>query len=80
RLQALQLIAAAERYRREALAPSAELVRIAESAYRAGEFTVLELLDAYRGALDAEITALELEAKARLARIELDLLTGSHAE
>jgi len=80
RLEATQLIAAAARYRREALAPSAELVRIAESAYRAGEFTVLELLDAYRGALDAEITALELEAKARAARIELDQLTGSHAE
>jgi cobalt-zinc-cadmium efflux system outer membrane protein len=80
RLRVLQLIAAAGRYRREALAPSADLVRIAESAYRAGEFTVLELLDAYRGALEAEITALELEAKARLARIELDLLTGSHAE
>jgi cobalt-zinc-cadmium efflux system outer membrane protein len=49
-----KLIAAAMRYRREAVAPSAELLRIAESAYRAGESTVLELLDAYKGALEAE--------------------------
>jgi cobalt-zinc-cadmium efflux system outer membrane protein len=78
--QLVQLIAAAERYRREAVAPSADLVRIAEAAYRAGESTVLELLDAYKGALEAETTALDLEGKARDARIELDQLTGSHPE
>ena len=78
--QLVQLIAAAERYRREAVAPSADLVRIAEAAYRAGESTVLELLDAYKGALEAETTALDLEGKAREARIELDQLTGSHPE
>jgi cobalt-zinc-cadmium efflux system outer membrane protein len=78
--QATQLIAAAARYRAEAVAPSAELVRIAESAYRAGESTVLELLDAYKGALEAELTALDLEWKARAARIELDQLTGSHPQ
>ncbi len=76
--QLVQLIAAAERYRREAVAPSADLVRIAEAAYRAGESTVLELLDAYKGALEAELTAIDLEGKARDARIELDQLTGSH--
>lgn len=59
--QATQLIAAAERYRLVAVIPSADLVRIAESAYRAGESTVLELLDAYKGALEAENTALDLE-------------------
>jgi cobalt-zinc-cadmium efflux system outer membrane protein len=78
--QVSQLIAAATRYRAEAVAPSAELVRIAESAYRAGESTVLELLDAYKGALDAELTALDLEGKARATRIELDQLTGSHPQ
>ena len=41
---------------------------------------VLELLDAYKGALEAETTALDLEWKARDARIELDQLTGSHPE
>ena len=55
-------------------------MRIAEVAYRAGESTVLELLDAYKGALDAETTALDLEWKAREVRIELDQLTGSHPE
>jgi cobalt-zinc-cadmium efflux system outer membrane protein len=74
--QSTQLVAAAARYRSEAVAPSSELVRIAEAAYRAGESTVLELLDAYKGALDAELTALDLEAKARAAGIELDQLTG----
>lgn len=78
--QATQLQAAAARYRNEAVAPSAELLRIAESAYRAGESTVLELLDAYKGALEAELTALDLEAKARAARIELDQLTGNHPQ
>jgi cobalt-zinc-cadmium efflux system outer membrane protein len=78
--QLAQLIAAAERYRREAVAPSTDLVRIAETAYRAGESTVLELLDAYKGALEAELTAIDLEGKARDARIELDQLTGSHPE
>ena len=78
--QLTQLIATAERYRSDAVAPSAELVRIAEAAYRAGESTVLELLDAYKGALEAELTALDLEWKAREARIELDQLTGNHSQ
>ncbi|MDP2811693.1 MAG: TolC family protein [Rhodocyclaceae bacterium] len=76
--QITQLIAAATRYRSEAVAPSADLVRIAETAYRAGESTILELLDAYKGALEAETTALDLEWKARESRIELDQLTGNH--
>lgn len=78
--QLSQLIAAAKRYRQDAVAPSADLVRIAEAAYRAGESTVLELLDAYKGALEAETTALDLEWKAREARIELDQLTGNHPQ
>ncbi|MBI5786775.1 MAG: TolC family protein [Rhodocyclales bacterium] len=78
--QLMQLIAAAERYRGEAVVPSADLVRIAETAYRAGETGVLELLDAYKGALDAELTAIDLEWKARAARIELDQLTGNHPQ
>jgi cobalt-zinc-cadmium efflux system outer membrane protein len=78
--QATQLAAAALRYRAEGVAPSAELLHIAEAAYRGGESTVLELLDAYRGALDAELTALDLEWQARAARIELDQLTGNHPQ
>lgn len=64
-------------YRARAVAASPELLRIAESAYRGGESSLLELLDAYRGALETDTTALELEQRARLARIEYDLLTGS---
>lgn len=78
--QLTQLIIAAERFRGSAVAPSAELVRIAETAYRAGESTILELLDAYKGALEAETTALDLEWKAREVRIELDQLTGNHPQ
>jgi cobalt-zinc-cadmium efflux system outer membrane protein len=78
--QLTQLIIAAERFRGTAATPSAELVRIAETAYRAGESTILELLDAYKGALEAETTALDLEWKAREVRIELDQLTGNHPQ
>lgn len=75
--QAERLTAAAADYRARAAGESAELLRIAEAAYRAGESTVLELLDAYKGALEVELTALDLEWKARAARIDLDQLTGS---
>lgn len=78
--QLSQLIAAAQRYRQDAVTPSAELVRIGEAAYRGGESTVLELLDAYKGALEAETTALELEWKAREARIEIDQLIGNSVQ
>ena len=67
-------------YRTRAVGESAELLRIAEAAYQGGESTLLELLDAYRGALEAEMTALDLEWKARQARIDYDLLTGSVTE
>jgi len=36
----------------------------------------LELVDAHRGALDAEVQALELELTARRARLDLELATG----
>lgn len=78
--QAERLRTAAADYRRQAAASSPELLRIAEAAYRGGESSLLELLDAYRGALEAETTALDLEWKAREARIDYDLLTGSITE
>jgi cobalt-zinc-cadmium efflux system outer membrane protein len=64
-------------YRSRAVAASPELLRIAETAYQGGESSLLELLDAYRGTLETETTALDLEKRARDARIEYDLLTGS---
>ena len=75
--QAEGLRTTAADYRGRAVAASPELLRIAEAAYQGGESSLLELLDAYRGALEAETTALELEKRARDARIEFDLLTGS---
>lgn len=75
--QAAGLRATAADYRSRAVAASPDLLRIAETAYQGGESSLLELLDAYRGALEAETTALELEKRARDARIEYDLLTGS---
>ncbi len=57
------------------VAPSFELVRIAEASYDANEIGVLELIDAYRSALDAEISALTLAIDARLVRIDLDAMT-----
>lgn len=75
-----RLVAASADYRARAVGESTELLRIAEAAYQGGESTLLELLDAYRGALEAELTALDLEWKARQARIDYDLLTGSVTE
>ncbi|MGF1644842.1 MAG: TolC family protein [Thiotrichales bacterium] len=75
--QADGLREAALDYRAEAVAATPELLRIAESAYAGGESSVLELLDAYRGALNVAINANELDKRARDARIEFDLLTGS---
>ena len=74
--QAESLRATAADFRSGAVADSPELLRIAETAYQGGESSLLELLDAYRGALETEVTALELEQRARLARIEYDLLAN----
>lgn len=76
RRQAESLRAAAIDYRARAVAATPDLLRIAEAAYQGGESNLLELLDAYRGALDTETTALELEKRARDARIEFDLLSN----
>jgi cobalt-zinc-cadmium efflux system outer membrane protein len=77
--QAAELRQAGEAFRQQSLTSSRELSHIAEAAYRAGEASLLELLDAYRAELDAETTALDLALRARLARIELDTLSGAPA-
>lgn len=61
----------------EKTARSTDLVKLTTRGYEAGELTVLELLDAYRGEVEDEITALDMELAARRARIELDRLTGA---
>jgi cobalt-zinc-cadmium efflux system outer membrane protein len=75
--QTENLRAVAAAYRASAVAATADLLRIAEKAYQGGESSLLALLDAYRAALETETMALELEQRARLARIEYDFTIGS---
>lgn len=70
--KARKLLENSRLFQQQGLAASYELVRIAETSYHANEIGVLELIDAYRSALDAETTALELALKARMTRVELD--------
>jgi cobalt-zinc-cadmium efflux system outer membrane protein len=75
-VEARELRSAARLFREQALPTSERLTATAEAAYRAGEVGILELLDAYRTALDAEIEAAELEQRAREAEIELTRALG----
>lgn len=77
RLEAVGLRRAAATLREQTGAASADLVRIAAAGYGGGELGLLELLDAYRGAAEDSLSALELEHAARRARVELDRLTGA---
>jgi cobalt-zinc-cadmium efflux system outer membrane protein len=74
--EARELRQAARLFREQALPTSERLTATAEAAYRAGEVGILELLDAYRTALDAEVEAAELERRAREAEIELTRALG----
>ena len=74
--EATRLAAAAARYHESATADGPALLRSAEAAYRGGEVGVLELIDGYRAALDADLLLLELEWAARRARIDLDRTSG----
>lgn len=75
-MQSRQLNEAARRFGTEALDASRRLVQIAEAAYRGGETTILDLLDTYRGMAEGATRAIELALAARLARLELDFLSG----
>ncbi len=77
--EATRLAAAAARYRGSGAADGATLLRSAEAAYRGGEVGVLELVDAYRASLDADLALVELEWAARRARIDLDRASGGAA-
>jgi cobalt-zinc-cadmium efflux system outer membrane protein len=67
--------AAADRYR-SAVASGAEVERIAEISYEAGERGILELLDAYRSASTAQLRQTTLDIAARQAEIELEYASG----
>ena len=58
RSEALLLRRAAAQFHERASAASAGLMRMASVAYEGGELGMLELLDAYRGAVDDELTTI----------------------
>lgn len=68
--------ATADRYRATAGPAAAELERIAQVSYDAGERGILELLDAYHSAATARIRQGALDAAVRQAEIELEFLSG----
>ncbi|ANM30940.1 hypothetical protein ABI59_17190 [Acidobacteria bacterium Mor1] len=62
---------------RQSIARAEQLRSIAELAYREGEGRVLDLLDAYRSTLEAEVSARELRFEAKLAELETDRVMES---
>lgn len=68
---------AVERLGVDAGARAAELRRIAELAYEEGEAGILELLDAYRTSLAAELRALTVRYDAKRAEIERRHVLGA---
>jgi outer membrane protein, heavy metal efflux system len=77
REEAVHLRRAGNEFAERAIATSTDLVRIASAGYEGGELGLLELLDAFRGAADDALAALDMAHAARKARIDLDQLTGT---
>jgi cobalt-zinc-cadmium efflux system outer membrane protein len=67
---------AAAVYRGSAVASANQLERIAQVSYDAGERGILELLDAYRTAGASRTRQIDLDASARRAELELELVSG----
>jgi cobalt-zinc-cadmium efflux system outer membrane protein len=67
---------AADRYRATSTTSAADLERIAQVSYDAGERGILELLDAYRSGAMARTRQAVLDAAARRAEIELEFVSG----
>ena len=76
RVAAVERRAAADRYRSGAVGSVAEVERIAQVSYEAGERGILELLDAYRIGTTARVRQAVLDAAARQAEIELEFASG----
>lgn len=68
--------AIAERYRAAAVGNAAEIERIAQVSYDAGEHGLLDLLDALRTATAARVRHAALEAAVRQAEVELAFASG----
>ncbi len=67
---------AADRYRTTSTTSAADLERIAQVSYDAGERGILELLDAYRSGAAARTRQAALDAAVRRAEIELEFVSG----
>ncbi len=74
--KSVQLRDNAMAFSQQSVAISNQLVAIAETSYQMNEVGVLELIDAYRSTLEAEISALKLALEARMSRIALDEITA----
>jgi cobalt-zinc-cadmium efflux system outer membrane protein len=72
----IQRRAAADRYRAEAMQTTAQIERIAQVSYDAGERGILELLDSYRLGTSARVRQAALDLAVRQAEIELGFATG----
>jgi cobalt-zinc-cadmium efflux system outer membrane protein len=72
----IQRRAVAERYRSEGLGSAAEIERISQVSYDAGERGILELLDAYRLGASARLRQTLFDLAVRQAEIELSFTTG----
>lgn len=70
-----ELRQSAARFERDNERSASALVQAAEAGYRGAEVGVLELVDAYQNALDADLRLLELHKQARDAAIQLKRLT-----
>jgi cobalt-zinc-cadmium efflux system outer membrane protein len=66
----------AARYRAAAVNGAAQIERIAQVSYDAGERGILELLDAYRTGASARLRQAVLDAAVRQAEIELEYVSG----
>jgi cobalt-zinc-cadmium efflux system outer membrane protein len=67
---------AADSYRASTAASANQLERIAQVSYDAGERGILELVDAYRNSGASRLRQVGLDAAARQAEIELELVSG----
>jgi len=76
RATVLQRREAALRYRADALESAAQIERIAQVSYDAGERSILELLDAYRLGASARTRQAALDLAVRQVEIELGFATG----
>jgi cobalt-zinc-cadmium efflux system outer membrane protein len=76
RAEVIQRRAAAGRYRAQAINSAAQIERIAQVSYDAGERGILELLDAYRVGASARVRQAALDAAVREAEIELEFTSG----